>query len=204
MARIRAIQERLEAREYQVEEERYPFFHRVISLPRVHYQYGVLGDSIVFGINIKEAIVMSFPGATLERLSHDDILEKFLSRSVNGIAIVAGTNNLVDWNGEVGAVNEIADRMETLVQKYQRAGFRVAIVKVPGRVGFKDEIKKLNRKYEKIAKKTLANFHAPRRFHVGNEGGELTGGLSSDGLHPNPEYLQKYSEDIYDALKPLC
>ena len=89
------------------------------------------------------------------------------------------------------------------MRKFQKAGFRVAIVKVPGRVGFKEEIKKLNWKYEKIAKKTLENFHAPKRFHVGNEG-ELTGGLSSDGLHPNPEYLQKYSEDIYDALKPLC
>ena len=96
----------------------------MVALPRVHYQYGVLGDSIVFGINIKEAIVMSFPGATLERLSHDDILEKFLSRSVNGIAIVAGTNNLVDWNGEVDVVKEIADGMETLVRKFQKAGFR--------------------------------------------------------------------------------
>ena len=102
MARIRAIQERLEARGYQVEEERFPFFHRVISLPRLHYPYGVLGDSIVFGINIKEAMVLSFPGATLERLSHDDILEKFLSRSINGIAIVAGITTL--WTGMAKSV----------------------------------------------------------------------------------------------------
>ena len=75
---------------------------------------------------------LELPGSNARAAIARDILEKFLSRSVNGIAIVAGTNNLVDRNGEVGVVKEIADRMETLVRNYQRAGFRVAIVKVPG------------------------------------------------------------------------
>ena len=45
----------------------------------------------------------------------------------------------------------------------------------------------------------------PKRFTVGGSGekDDLTGGLHTDGLHPNPEYLQRYSEDLYDALKPL-
>ena len=106
---------------------------------------------------------------------------------------------------QIGIVDKIAAKLETLVKKFQEAGIPLTIVKISGGVGHKEKVKQLNRKYENVAKRTRAHFHTPERFTVGGSGekGDLTGGLHTDGLHPNPEYLQRYSEDLYDALKPL-
>ena len=169
------------------------------------YKFGILGDSIVVGTYVKKTMIVSYPGATLGRLLNDAVLEEFVQAIVTGVAIEAGTNNLVDMKKQIGIVDEIAAKLETLVKTFQEAGIAVTIVKIPRRVGYKEEVKQLNRKYEKAAKRTGAHFNTPKRFTVGGSGekDDLTGGLHTDGLHPNPENLQRYSEDLYDTLKPL-
>ena len=68
-------------------------------------------------------------------------------------------------------------------------------MKIPGRRGFKEEIKNLKKKYKETAAKYNVGFHDGQKFTVG--------GLSRDGLHPAPDQIQKLSKDCFDALRGL-
>ena len=153
------------------------------------YKFGILGDSIVFGTHVKKTMtkIVSYP-TTLELRCFGRIRA---SQSHWG-SDRSWYQQSCGQEKQIGIVDEIAAKLETLVKKFQEAGIPVTIMKIPGRVGYKEELKQLNRKYEKVAKRTGAHSHTPKRFTVGGSGEkDLTGGLHTDGLHPNPEYLQR-------------
>ena len=82
MNRIEQIYELLDEKACFVYEESYPYFHRtVVMKDEPTYKFGILGDSIVFGTYVKETMIVSYPGATLERLSSDAVLEEFVKAS---------------------------------------------------------------------------------------------------------------------------
>ena len=183
-----------------VTEHQWQFRRPTTHEPQESYKYAVLGDSLVYGVYMKGGVVISAPGATIERLNSPDVLDQIVDLGVQAVAVLAGTNNLVDRDGNEGDPKQIASQMETLVSSMKDRGLKVCIVKVPGRRGRANLVKKLGREYEKVAKRQNVGFHTPKKFTVGSDDAPS---LWEDGLHPHPEYLQKLTEDLFDAVKSL-
>ena len=132
----------------------------------------------------------------LWRDSNDAVLEEFVQARVTGVAIEAGTKNRVDKKKQI-----LGNHRKEVPRSRDSSDNR----EDPRKGGVQGRGEAAQQKYEKVAKPTGAHFHTPKLFTVGGSGekDDLTGGLHTDGLHPNPEYLQRYSEDLYDALKTL-
>ena len=83
-------------------------FHTVAMIEdKAEFEMAVLGDSLVFGVYIKGVPVMSCPGAIIARMQKPHILPYLMMHSLNKVAVVAATNDLV------GDVQVITERMST-------------------------------------------------------------------------------------------
>ena len=195
MSRRLKIQENLDAKGLITEEAHRPY-RTIVTTNHEVKEYGILADSIAFGVFLDKAMTVSCPGANLESLASDNILKDFQKRGVTKLAICGGTNNLVKKNKSVTDVVDITPGLEALVTKYKEAGFNVVVVKVTGRAGHKEEIKELNKAFRKMAKTLNVESHNSRKFS--------TKYLCEDGLHPDPDEIHRLSRDFYDALSKLC
>ena len=126
------------------------------------YSRPVLGDSIVHGVFTKDTIVCSCPGATPERMANKDVFYHFNEKGVRAIAILGGTNDLVNKDNSKNPVESISPKLNTLTVMHFEARFKVSITKVPGREGYKDEIKNIYKAFEKTAKKNRVPFTSSR------------------------------------------
>ena len=195
MNRVDQIWENLRERRLFVTEEQRPYRTVVATERKPRYRNAVLSDSLAFGVFLADTLVVSCPGATLDRLGSEVILRDLERSGVENVAVLGGTNNLVNRDQTVNDLQDVTDELEDLITRLKAAGFNVVIMKIPGRRGFKEEIKNLKKKYKETAAKYNVGFHDGQKFTVG--------GLSRDGLHPAPDKIQKLSKDCFDALRGL-
>ena len=163
-----------------------PYREEITTEKTDHLESAVLGDSIVNEIFTKNAKVVTCPGAQIHQLTERKILDDFSRLGIQKIAILGGTNNMARRDGSIQQPEEFSDQMKDLVEMYKNEGFQVVIMEVPWRRHREEEIKKINRQYEKIAKKAKCEFHRYRRFskaHIDKKDGVHP---ATDGPHPNP------------------
>ena len=137
-SRRKPIEDMLEEKKITVYSHINPY--RTVAMVEDKAEFGMagLGGHIVFGVYIKGGHVMNCPGNTIARMHKPQILQYLMMHSVKKVAVVAGTNDLVDRNNRVkGGVQTITQRMRALVRDLQDCGKKVCISKVPGRVGHK-------------------------------------------------------------------
>ena len=97
----------------------------------------VLGDSIVYGMFIRYTVVIICP---LARMSEPEIRGYIKGLAVNRIAFIGGTND-----------HAAGDRTVTSVERIQEVGeahhgeAKLAVMRVPGRRGYKAEIKSISK-----------------------------------------------------------
>ena len=111
---------------------RNPFRTIVRTALQPQYTMAVLGDSIAYGMFIRDAVVISCPGATLARMAVPEIREYIKSCGVKRLAILGGTNDLVARDGTVTPVEPILERLKRLIAAFKDEGIRVAVLQVPG------------------------------------------------------------------------
>ena len=175
---------------------RNPFRTIVRTALQPQYTMAVLGDSIAYGMFIRDAVVISCPGATLARMAVPEIREYIKSCGVKRLAILGGTNDLVARDGTVTPVEPILERLKSLIEAFKDEGIRVAVMQVPGRRRYKTEIKMLNKALKSCAKKNGAVFQEYTKFtYVG---------VCGDGIHPSPAHLQDLTKEVFRGLEKLC
>ena len=178
-----------------VEEKHRPYRTILTKEKKSQYEFGVLGSSLVYGVFLQDAVVVSCSGGTLATMTEASVINEFTKRRVKKIAVMGGTNNLVLRDKTVTDPATIVPEMEKLLRTLMREGISCVLVQLPGREHRKKEIKDLNKKYEELAKTLKIPFHHTSKFTIG--------GLSGDGLHPRPEKVQALAKDLFDALKCL-
>ena len=123
-SRRKTIENTLEEKNITVYSHLNPFRTVAIVEDKAEFEMAVLGDSLVFGCISKEDFV-SCPGATIARMHKPHILQYLMMHSVKKVAVVAGTNELVDRNNIVRVVQAITERMRALVRDLQDCGMKV-------------------------------------------------------------------------------
>ena len=73
----------------EVREKEKPF--RTIVTTRIRrFEWGILSDSLAYGVFMDDTMVISSPGAGLSRLSKDWFLDDFMDKRVKRVAIMGG------------------------------------------------------------------------------------------------------------------
>ena len=139
---------------------------------------------------------MTCPGAQIHQLSERKKIDDFSRLGIKKIAILPGTNNIAWRDGSTHQPEEISDQMKDLVEMEKNEGFQVVLMEDSWRRHREKEIKKINRQYEKIAKKATCEFHRYRRFstfHIDK----------NDGVHSAADHIQILAKEFYQALQRL-
>ena len=177
-------------------EHHHPFRTVTFVEDEEEYKYAILGDSLVFGVYIKSALVISCPGGRISRVDTPAIMQYLILKGVQGVGLMIGTNNLVDREGNENEAAEIAEQLRTLIDHLLDANIKPCVFKVPGRRGHKEAINSLKKEYRKLAQEKGLVFHVPRRCTFR--------GIGRDGLHPDETSLNRLGEDLYDGVRKLC
>ena len=110
-----------------------PYREEITTETTDHLEIAVLGDSIVNGIFIKNAKVVTCPGVEIHQLSERKIMDDFSRLGTKKIAILGGTNNIAWRDGSTHQPEEFSNQMKDLVQIYKNEGFQVVLMEVPWR-----------------------------------------------------------------------
>ena len=139
---------------------------------------------------------MTCPGAQSHQLPERKILDNFSLLGNKKIAILGGANTIAWRHGSIHQPDEFSDQMKDLVEMCKNEGFQVVLMEVPWRRHREEEIKKINRQYENIAKKAKCEFHRYRRFSEAHIDKNV-------GVHPATDHIQILAKEIYQALQRL-
>lgn len=157
----------------------------------------VLGDSIVYGVCLNQAITISCPGGQIATLNHPSIIEELIKRNIRRVAVIAGTNNLCDkQNKKLMHPLETTDEMQHLVANLRSIGLRVCVVSITSRKRRYRLIRQTNRYYRFMAAEMGVSFYRLKKFRYRKH-------ISWDGLHPNPKHVRELARDLRAALNML-
>ena len=95
-----------------------PYREEITTETTDHLEFAVLGDSIVNGLFIKNAKVVTSPGAQIHQLSERRIMDDFSRLRIKKIAILGGTNNIARRDGSTHQPEEFSDQMKDLVKDH--------------------------------------------------------------------------------------
>ena len=200
MSRKRKIEDSIIERGLYWDTAQRPYRNIITSTESKKKYYGVLSDSLAFGVFIKQAVDVSCPGATLESLASKNIANDFKERGVEGITLLGGTNSLVKKDGQIEDVETVVKGLEHLIDVYKEAGMDVVVLQVPGRKDkgeiMKEIIPKLRDRYKEVCEAKGVKFHKLQRFKMGH--------LDADNLHPRPDKVNELMKDIYNALEKVA
>ena len=114
-------------------------FRTIVRKVQLKYSMVVLGDSVVYGTFIRNAVIISCPGATLARMPELENTSYVKGIGVKSMAILGGTNDLVARDGSVTPLKRIQERMERLITAPKDERMKLAVKKVPERRSYKVE-----------------------------------------------------------------
>ena len=82
------IMRNLTDRGIHVFEHHHPFRTVTFVEDEEEYKYAILGDSLVFGVYIKNALVISCPGGRISRVDTPAIMQYLILKGVQGVGLM--------------------------------------------------------------------------------------------------------------------
>jgi len=174
----------------------------------------VLGDSIAAGLGVADEA--AFPAVLQRKLADEGLPFRLVNAGVSGETSAGGLRRLdhvlaqepdvlvLELGGNDGlrgqAIDEVEERLTTIVRRAQEAGVQVLLlgVRLPPSLG-PDYARRFELMYADIAEATACSYHP---FFMEGVGG-LAARMQDDGVHPNRAGHERIAENVAEPLAEL-
>ena len=187
---LNLINDRLTKMSIEISERHGPF--RRVFKPR--YLDGevrvIIGDSLVYGLVKPNAVTISLPGATVEKLFCESVLLDLNHLNPKKMFVLIGTNNLGRTSPK-----SIANELIKFALLMKENGTQVGIVKIPHRETYKNERDLTNSEHTHQCFDAGIQLIIHKKFRLSKDM------LVNDLLHPSAEGVRKLACDLnFDLL----